>query len=409
MFYLAGISISFFLALILFSKKNKNLADKILAIWLMVIGVHLFFFYAAITNIIFEETWAWLLGIHFPIPLLHGPFLFLYAKAQTGYLNKFKAKSALHFLPAILSYTYLIPFFLLSGAEKIIVFKNGGADHKPYMLINLIALILSGLIYIFLTSMLLRKHRRNILQQFSSTEKINLAWIQYLIFGISIIWLLIIFGSDPMVFSTAVIFVLFIGYFGIRQVGIFSFSPNSNSVIEPEIIETYEAESIEENNSHKATSDLEQLIEPEIPSETETSVIKKKKYSKSGLSQEAATKLHDDLMKLMSSEKIYTQSDLTLVQLAKKLSTHPNYLSQVINHFESKNFYDYINTLRVDDLKERLSSSQNKKYTLLSHAFDSGFNSKSTFNKYFSKVTGMTPTEYLEKNLQEKDQINNTN
>ncbi|MFA6262062.1 MAG: hypothetical protein WC760_11375 [Bacteroidia bacterium] len=46
MFYLAGISISFFLALILFSKARHQLAVRILTSWLAVLGVHLFLFYA---------------------------------------------------------------------------------------------------------------------------------------------------------------------------------------------------------------------------------------------------------------------------------------------------------------------------------------------------------------------------
>ena len=121
----------------------------------------------------------------------------------------------------------------------------------------------------------------------------------------------------------------------------------------------------------------------------------KRKYSKSGLTPEMAENLHGRLKKLMESEKIYTESELSLSELANLLNTLPNYLSQVINDKEGKNFYDYINMLRIEAFKTMVSRPENKKYTLLSLSYDCGFNSKSSFNKNFKKVTGQSPSEYL--------------
>ena len=97
----------------------------------------------------------------------------------------------------------------------------------------------------------------------------------------------------------------------------------------------------------------------------------------------------------METEKIYTESELSLSELANRLNTLPNYLSQVINDKEGKNFYDYINMLRIDEFKRLVSRPENRKYTLLSLSYDCGFNSKSSFNKNFKKVTGQSPSEYL--------------
>ena len=108
-----------------------------------------------------------------------------------------------------------------------------------------------------------------------------------------------------------------------------------------------------------------------------------------------AENLHGRLKKLMESEKIYTESELSLSDLANLLNTLPNYLSQVINDKEGKNFYDYINMLRIEEFKMMVSRPENKKYTLLSLSYDCGFNSKSSFNKNFKKVTGQSPSEYL--------------
>ena len=61
-----------------------------------------------------------------------------------------------------------------------------------------------------------------------------------------------------------------------------------------------------------------------------------------------------------------------------------------------KNFFDYINTHRTEEFKKLVSNPNNRKFTLLSLAFECGFNSKSSFNKYFKKVTGQSPSEYLQ-------------
>ena len=81
--------------------------------------------------------------------------------------------------------------------------------------------------------------------------------------------------------------------------------------------------------------------------------------------------------------------------MAAKLGVHPNYLSQVINQRENKNFYDFVNTYRVAEFKRLISMPRNQHLTLLSVAFDCGFNSKSSFNRYFKKATGQTPSEYF--------------
>lgn len=395
MYYIAGITLSVFLSLLLFTKKNNGLADRILACWLLVIAFHLYLFYAFISGNIYDTPF--LLGTHFPLPLLHGPFLYLYASALTGNLYQLKPKHLLHFLPALLSYVYLIGYFILPPQQKIEVFRNKGEGYEAFMVTNAVAIILSGIIYVVLTTMLHRKHKRNILQQFSDTEKITLDWIQYLICGIGLIWIFVILNKDAFVFGTAVLFILFIGYFGIRQVGIFTHGPGipDNKQIPPvqketaAVVDELLVVSSGEKNPEKSTDVF-------TIQDHENTAAFKKKYSKSGLTTEGALQLHEGLKKIVKEEKVYKKGDLTLSELAKKLGTHPNYLSQVINEKEKKNFYDYINDLRTEEFKNLVADPANRKFTLLSLAFECGFNSKSSFNKYFKKMTGLSPTEYLQ-------------
>ena len=143
-----------------------------------------------------------------------------------------------------------------------------------------------------------------------------------------------------------------------------------------------------------ASADAVSMKQPEM-AVTQDDNSEKRKYLKSGLSAEMAGNLHSRLTQLMESEKLYTESELSLSQLANRLNTLPNYLSQVINDKEGKNFYDYINMLRIEEFKTLVSRPENRKYTLLSLSYDCGFNSKSSFNKNFKKVTGLSPSEYL--------------
>jgi AraC-like DNA-binding protein len=121
-----------------------------------------------------------------------------------------------------------------------------------------------------------------------------------------------------------------------------------------------------------------------------------RKYVKSGLTGEMALDLHRKLNKLMQEKKIYTESKLSLSELAKQLDTLPNYLSQVINEKEGKSFYDYINTLRIEEFKRLISKPENQKYTIESLSYECGFNSKSSFNKNFKKATVQSPSAYLQ-------------
>ena len=385
MIYLAGIVITIFLAALLAGKKHKAPADRILVVWLIVIALHLFLFYIFITGKIYD--YPVLMG-HLPYPLLHGPFLFLYTAALTGQQARFKMVWLIHFIPVLVLYLFFIPFFRLPAAEKINVYRNKGAGYETLMDICLISIIISGLAYVIACLVLLRKYRKSIENEFSNIEKIKLAWLRYLVYGIGVIWMAVIFGNDPIVFGTAVLFVFFLGYFGIRQTGIFiTVQPQTGL---PQISAN------EEKLTGSTPTDKREPVPDETPVQAETgSSITKVKYEKSGLAGDQAGKIYEQLVIAMTNQKLFTESELTLAALAKTLAVHPNHLSQVINSYEGKNFYDYINFQRVEEFKNLAPQPDNRNYTLLSMAYECGFNSKTSFNRNFRKVTGISPSEYL--------------
>jgi AraC-like DNA-binding protein len=122
-----------------------------------------------------------------------------------------------------------------------------------------------------------------------------------------------------------------------------------------------------------------------------------KKYEKSTLNEEASQKIYKSLKKIMFEERLFENPELNLDALSATLNVNPNHLSQVINSIENKNFYDYINQLRVESFISLISKPEKSNYKLLSLAYECGFNSKTAFNRNFKKITGLSPTEYLKK------------
>jgi AraC-like DNA-binding protein len=274
----------------------------------------------------------------------------------------------------------------MSFAEKVHVFQQKGAGFETEMLIHRISLSVSGVVYVILSLMKLIKYRKNMVHQFSNTEKINFNWLLYMIIWMSVIWATVIFlRDDKLIFGAAALFVLWLGYFGIKQVQIF------NQHTPPLVMEAIPQPTLTIEQPVFIAPDASSPIEPQAADDSATSA----KYQRSSLSEEYAALIHERLMLLMEEEKPFTNPDLTLNELAKTLSVHPNYLSQVINSRENRSFYDLINERRVQEFIKLTEEPLTQQFTLLSIAFDCGFNSKASFNRNFKKYTGLTPSEYL--------------
>ena len=153
-------------------------------------------------------------------------------------------------------------------------------------------------------------------------------------------------------------FVVFIGFFGLRQGNIFLNLPD-NCLIEG-------------------------LMEENPP-----------RYSRSGLKEEQAAEIIQSLTKLMEDRKLFLDENISLPSLAGLINVHPNYLSQVINERFQKNFYEFINSYRVEEFKNKVSDEKNTNKTFFALALECGFNSKASFNSSFKKITGITPSQFV--------------
>lgn len=367
MFAYIGIGINLLLILLMASKEGKTVADKILLVWLLLIACHLTLYVFSIQTITTANV-HWLLGTSIPFPMLHGPMLYLYTAALTNQLPRNRKLLVLHFIPALVAVLFFLPVLLRSAEEKLAFIERGGEGYQTANLCRIILLQVSGFVYVLWALWLLRRHKHTIRQEFSYDERINLNWLRYFIYGLAAIWLIIVFTkSDYYIFGAAALFIVFLGYFGIRQAGIFTTA-----------------------NLYKATP------VSGIPAPVEgIENTQRRKYASSGVSAQMSTEIHQKLVQLMQSEKLFTEPELSLSMLADKIRVHPNYLSQVINEKEGKTFFEYINSLRIEEFKRLAALPENRQFTIMSLAYDCGFNSKSSFNKNFKKGTGLSPSEYL--------------
>ncbi|SHF22491.1 Helix-turn-helix domain-containing protein [Fodinibius roseus] len=249
--------------------------------------------------------------------------------------------------------------------------NNGlGDSYSFFITFSLVAFLTSGVGYAITSYQMLNRYQDFTKHNFSFRKSIDLNWLKHFIWGIGLIfviaitfavsqeWLGINFGfnTDIIFYSLIILFIFYVGYSGIIHQGTFSVNKNSN-----------------------------QLAEPKTSGE----------YNHSGLKEVDALYYHRHLTEIMETQRPYLEPKLSLSTLADYLDISPNHLSQVINQYEEKNFYDYVNEYRIEEFKRRALKPENSNYSILAIAYDSGFNSKSSFNQVFKKMVGQTPSQYL--------------
>lgn len=104
--------------------------------------------------------------------------------------------------------------------------------------------------------------------------------------------------------------------------------------------------------------------------------------------------LADDLAQLMQDEYLYRNANLQRRDLAEHLGISVHRLSQLFSQGLETSFYAYVNSFRIEESMRLLQDPNQAHLTLLAISMEVGFNSKSTFNRTFKKRTGVTPSIY---------------
>jgi len=371
-----------FYLLLFQSKPKKDLSDYILMLFTLLLGVIFFDHYLRNTNFYQLHPQFW--GITYCLPILTAPLLYFYVVLITQPEQKFKSWFWLLTIPFFVFLTYyLATYYFLPSDKKSAYFQL--ATTKPWAMIYAgeFFLVFSGPVYSVLGLFRLKRHIRNIEDNFSYKSGINLSWLKTILIAIVVVnvinILLNIFSDiyplftyqtgDNIMHSLNVFLIFFIGYYGFKQ-----------TLIYP---------------SFKARPELEneaQFADLQLSGNSEASP----KYIKSGLHKNDIDVYYSSLIQLMDSEKLFLDSRLSIKTVAEKLKISVNHLSQVINQQSGKNFFKFINEYRVEEAKKLLLDQSSQKYTILAIAYDCGFNSKSSFNTIFKQYTGKTPSDFIE-------------
>ncbi|MCX6122540.1 MAG: helix-turn-helix domain-containing protein [Ignavibacteriales bacterium] len=299
-----------------------------------------------------------------PLILLLGPFVYFYVKSLTNINWKFSVKLLIHFIPATAFYIYFLPVYILNEQEKFQLILDAFQNHKFIIPKTFYIITIAQIfIYIVYSIKLLYQHSKYIKNNFSFIERLNLNWLKRLLVIFIFLWLAFALRSlypISMIWEISallsILTMYIVGYFGYNQPVIFPESLNDP---------------------------LSALNKEE-----------KKKYATSTLTENEITEYVKKLQALMNSEKIFLKSDLKIGDVAEKMDLPVYYVSQVINEKLGKNFYDFVNEYRVDEVKKRFADTKNDYLTILAIGFDSGFNSKSAFYSAFKRNTGMIPSEF---------------
>lgn len=357
-----GISQSFFAGLLISTKKPATVANRLLAAWVFLICIELIF---ALLNSTVIEMYS------FPfVSFTYGPLLFLYVSFMTNPEKKFNWLALLHFIPFLVFFAVSVIF------RSVPLLRDLRSFFEPDRFISLrivysTIMFLSVTGYSILAFVLIKRHQDNLKNLISYTSGIvTLNWLKILAISFYIAFLLLFILGGLNMIGDIIPFDPYFVVFGF--ISAFSFVYSFYGIKQPVIF----GQEININEDDKK--------------ETE-------KYSRSGLKDAQAEEYLDRLIKVMETDKPYLDRDLSINDLAVSTGIPRHHITQVLNEKHGRNFFTFINEYRVKEVISRFGDPVNNNFTILAIAYDSGFNSKTTFNSIFKSLTGLTPSEYREK------------
>jgi AraC-like DNA-binding protein len=124
-----------------------------------------------------------------------------------------------------------------------------------------------------------------------------------------------------------------------------------------------------------------------------------RKYERSGMTDAAQSEIGARLARRLLQQRDFLEPDLKLGELAERIGTSPQLLSQYFNDVLGQTFFDYVNAQRVAEVQRMMALPEHADSNLLELAHGAGFNSKTTFNGAFKKVSGLSPSAWRKAHL----------
>lgn len=305
--------------------------------------------------------------------LIYFPLLYLYIKNIEAPKRFNSFTNYIHFVPALLYLIFLLPIFKLNINDPVLFDKEieriYSREVSYYRVIIDIFFsfmtILQVITYLTLIILTKRRYHHKLKLDFSEVDSKMLKWIDYLIVFIIVLVLLfyIVFygyqlSKNAFSIVSSLIFLSIIVYVGVH--GLRQKEPYSSS-------------------SHQAHDNK--------PGGNSS-------YKTEKLSIDQKKDLKNMLKELMETERPYLNPEIQLIEIANKLNTSKNKISQVLNEDLGVNFYYYINSMRIEAACQMLNNREYDILTIEGISEKAGFKSKTSFNQSFKSIKGKTPSAY---------------
>lgn len=353
-----------FSSVILLFQRNNTQANRFLSLLMLLFSLWLCDSFFRKSGIYTQNPNFYFLPIYYSFAF--GPLVYFYTRSLTEQNFVLKPFHAFHFVPAFIQGC----FYLFVRSQDYSFRRDFWFDiHRPYTYdfeFNLT--LLSLLIYLVLSVKSVLTYQKWISNRFSQLAKINLNWLRItlaLLFVLSAGWLIeallreiFYYYPDQTISSLLMgLCVLILAGGGLLQ-------------------------------AHVSESKI-------VPAEIHQEV-------KLIQSEEIDQQLLNRISQHMQAGQYFLDPQLTLKDFAHKLNTPPRLISLHINKGMGVSFIDFVNQYRVELVKEKIEQGEAANLSLLGIALESGFSSKSTFNRVFKKITGQSPSDY-QKEMQNKN------
>lgn len=345
-----GFSQGLFAAILMFTKKESSVSDKILSGWLFLLGFE--FLTCGLDYEIYRQP---LLSSSF---LLFNPALYLYVKSLTKAGFRLRYIQLLHLLPFIV---FEITAYILKEPLSLQSYFNNEGNYI-YRMFFASATITSWTVYNPLSLILVHKHRISLQNEKSNIEKNEkLGWllglsIFYVVYCIVAFMLTVfVYGTSlnpltPHIYNYSVLlFVIYVlSFYGLRQ----------------------------------------QQLKPDFQQKTNG-----EHYRNSQMTPEKRREICGKITAFIEQKKAYLDPELNMDTLSAAIKIPKYQITEALNTETGKNFFRFVNAYRVEAVKKMLADPKNK-YSVEAVGYECGFASKSSFYTVFKNLTGQTPFEY---------------
>lgn len=310
----------------------------------------------------------------FDNPFVFGPLTLLYVRALTDGQYRWTRRDGLHFVLPLLYYIIHFAVWALLYTEKKI-FLGSTSGHVLELSLIVLFYLVTGW-YVWQSFRRFQHYRQLIEQEYANTGRMTLDWLRIFLVAFSA------YLAVDLLFTVIAQLYNFwyTGWYWLnltRALLLYYISVTGWIFTQKSSVPYQQLE------NRSATAVQVQINSPAgiLP-------------GKMTLSPEAMAQRRLQLAAFMENQKPWLDPELTLSVLAEQLQLNVSQLSYLVNNGFNQNFNDFVNTYRVEEVKAKLSAPGFQHLSLLGIAFESGFNSKATFNRAFKKLTGQAPSQF---------------